>query len=500
MTVRTPHLLIIDDSPVMLRGVLRVLKSEGYALSGASSGLEGILRAKQIMPDLILLDVMLPDMSGFEVCRQIKSNPILSQCFVILISSFMISSDKQAEGLEVGADSYIARPISNRELAARIQAMFRIKAARDALQASEERFRLLYEKAPVPYQTLDENGCIISVNPAWESLTGYEKSCVTGKNFNEFVSAADLDKLHAHLLSYKSIKQPYDVELNIPRKDGLVARVMFRTFQETNNSSGTQTTFCILYDITAKSRLQNDILKTQQLEFTSTLAGGISHDFNNLLMAIMGNISLAQLYLDPEGKAYKTLEKTETVYQQAKELAHKFFILSKSGHPSKNPVNLSELIQKSVSIFHFQPEIEIISDIPDDLWEIEADSDQIQYVLTELITNGIEATPGKGKIHICVENSQISGDQCFSFSTISPGDYLHLTVQDDGAGIHPEHMGKIFDPYYTTKELGPRKGIGMGLALVNSIIHKHEGFIFIKSEVDIGTSVHVYLPAITRKH
>ena len=167
MTVRTPHLLIIDDSPVMLRGVLRVLKSEGYALSGASSGLEGILRAKQIMPDLILLDVMLPDMSGFEVCRQIKSNPILSQCFVILISSFMISSDKQAEGLEVGADSYIARPISNRELAARIQAMFRIKAARDALQACEERFRLLYEKAPVPYQTLDENGCIISVNPAW---------------------------------------------------------------------------------------------------------------------------------------------------------------------------------------------------------------------------------------------------------------------------------------------------------------------------------------------
>jgi len=371
-----------------------------------------------------------------------------------------------------------------------------LKSAQDAVKASEERFRRMCEKTPVPYLMLDENGCIQSVNPAWERLLGYMNADMIGASFYDMLPPSDVERLRSYFSSINSPMQPPDLELNVRRKDGSMARVLFSSFQETDTRNKAHSTFCFLYDVTEKLKTQTDMIKAQQLEFTATLAGGIAHDFNNLLMSIMGNISLAQLFLNPEDKASKILEKAESTCNQGKELTHQFIILSKCGYPSKKPSSITKLLKESSVIGVAGPQVDVVLDLPDDIWKIEVDEHQMRYALSHLMTNAVEAMPGGGKVHVKIRNIVASSDHPLPAHPISSGHYLHLKIQDQGQGISSEHLPRIFDPYYTTKELGPKKGMGLGLTTVYSIIHKHEGFIFIESKVSQGTTVDIYLPAL----
>lgn len=371
-----------------------------------------------------------------------------------------------------------------------------LKSTQDALKACEERFRMLYDKTPVPYLTLDENGCILMANPACERLLGHEKADILGVLIYDMLPATDAEKLRAYISSSKTFEQLQDIELNIRRKNDSLAHVLFSSFQQTNTGNMPHTTCCILYDVTDKLQSQQHFLKSQQLEFTATLAGGIAHDFNNLLMAIMGNISLAQLHLNPEDKANKILEKAEFTCNQGKELTRQFIILSKCGFPSKKISSITKLLKESIRIGIENPLVDVVLDSPDGIWKIEVDEQQMQYALSHLMTNAVEAMPGGGIVHVTIRNMVASADQPLGSNPIISGHYLHLKIQDQGRGISSEHLPRIFDPYYTTKELGPKKGMGLGLTTVYSIIHKHGGVILIESEVKKGTTVDIYLPAL----
>jgi PAS domain S-box-containing protein len=371
-----------------------------------------------------------------------------------------------------------------------------LKSTLDALKVREERFRLMYEKIPVPFMMLGEYGIILSVNPACERILGYMKADVVGAFIYDMLPPSDADKLRSYFSSINFSAQTQDIELNIRRKDESVARILFNSFQEPDAGIKDQATFCVLYDVTDKLKTQEGFLKAQQLEFTATLAGGIAHDFNNLLMSIMGNISLAQLYLNPEDKASKILEKAESTCNEAKALTQQFIILSKCGYPSKKPSSITKLLKESAVIGVAGPQVDVVLDLPDDIWKIEVDEHQMRYALTHLMTNAVEAMPGGGKVQVRIRNIVVSSDQPLPTHAISSGRYLHLMIKDQGLGISSEHLPRIFDPYYTTKELGPKKGMGLGLTTVYSIIHKHDGFLFIESEINQGTTVDIYLPAI----
>ena len=148
------------------------------------------------------------------------------------------------------------------------------------------------------------------------------------------------------------------------RKDGFIARVLFNCFQETDIRSNTQSTFCILYDLTEKSKIRESFIKAQQLEFTATLAGGIAHDFNNLLMSIMGNISLAQLFLNPEDKANKILEKAESTCNQGKELTEQFISCQNAGILQKEVSSILKLLKESSVIGITNPKVDVVFDLP----------------------------------------------------------------------------------------------------------------------------------------
>ncbi len=241
-------------------------------------------------------------------------------------------------------------------------------------------------------------------------------------------------------------------------------------------------------EIVDRERMEQELLKAQKLESLGILAGGIAHDFNNLLTSIMGKISLAMLDLKPEERPYQQLEGAEKASRRAQDLTRQLLTFSKGGTPVKKITSISESIREAAGLALWGARVKCEFFIPPDLWYADVDEGQISQVVHNLVINADHAMPTGGTITIRCENKTISGS---SESPLKPGDYVMISVQDHGVGISNEHLSKIFDPYFTTKQ----KGSGLGLATSYSIIRKHGGHILAKSQLGKGTVFVIFLPA-----
>lgn len=241
-------------------------------------------------------------------------------------------------------------------------------------------------------------------------------------------------------------------------------------------------------EITERERMEAELSRVQKLESLGLLAGGIAHDFNNLLGAIMGNISLAMLDVDPENSAYQQLTKAERASFRAQELTRQLLTFSRGGAPVKKTITLPGIITEAAGFSLRGSRVLHELSIAADLWPVEADEGQMMQVFNNLLINADQAMPAGGIIRIAAENVTLGpGD----VPSLAAGRYVRLTVSDQGTGIPREHLGRIFDPYFTTKQ----KGSGLGLAATHSIIRKHDGHIIVASELGKGTVFHIYLPA-----
>jgi two-component system, cell cycle sensor histidine kinase and response regulator CckA len=241
-------------------------------------------------------------------------------------------------------------------------------------------------------------------------------------------------------------------------------------------------------DVSEKKKAEEEIAKSKKIESLGILAGGIAHDFNNLLTGILGNISLAQTYLTPDHRAFRRLEAAADASQRARELTHQLLTFSKGGLPIKTTASVSELLTDSAGFVLRGSNVRYELAIPQDLWSVDIDLGQIHQVVNNLFINALQAMPKGGTISVQAENCIIERD---SVIPLIPGKYVRIHIQDQGVGIAPENVPKIFDPYFTTKETGS----GLGLTTAYSIVKKHDGLITVGSQVGIGTTFCIYLPA-----
>ncbi|RKY87781.1 hypothetical protein DRQ09_03920, partial [candidate division KSB1 bacterium] len=244
----------------------------------------------------------------------------------------------------------------------------------------------------------------------------------------------------------------------------------------------------ILRDITERKKIEEELLKAKKLESLGILAGGIAHDFNNILTAILGNISLAKLYVSSNEKVHKLLSKAEKASIRAQDLTKQLLTFSKGGAPIKKTANIVELIKDSASFALRGSNVKCNFSIPQNLWTADIDEGQISQVIYNLVINANQAMPNGGTINIKVENTILNNEYPLP---LKEGKYIKISVEDNGIGIPEEHLQKIFDPYFTTKE----KGSGLGLATCYSIIKRHGGLITVESKPGIGTIFYIYLPA-----
>ncbi|MBN2372875.1 PAS domain S-box protein [bacterium] len=370
------------------------------------------------------------------------------------------------------------------------------KQAEDALVSEKERLDVTLRSICDGVIATDMGGKIVLMNRVAEELTGWKLKEAEGKPVTSIFNIMRNDGQNTHedpvkeILGYGGAIVHHDHSL-LKSADGK-ARIIADSGATIKDKAGkTIGVILVFQDITEKKRLEEDIQKTQKLESVGVLAGGIAHDFNNILTAILGNISLAMMYAGSDGDISKVLAEAEKASVRAKGLTKQLITFSKGGAPVKEAASIPEIIKESVEFALRGSNVKPEFFLPDDLLQAEIDKGQIGQAVNNLVINAIQAMPDGGKITIKAENIYIDKDDKVPHRSLRVGKYIKITFEDEGIGIPKENLKKIFDPYFSTKQMGS----GLGLSVVYSIIKKHNGHIAAKSEQGKGTAFYVYLPA-----
>ena len=241
---------------------------------------------------------------------------------------------------------------------------------------------------------------------------------------------------------------------------------------------------------------QEELLKSKNMESIGILAGGIARDFNNYLTSIMGNIAIAKLSLDNTRKIHRALNRAEETSIKAADLAAKLLTFSEGGEPITRKNSITDIIRNTLD-YHFKnTPVTFQYNSEKKTWPVCGDESQLTQVIYNILLNAVQAIPGEGEVIIETENVSLAQPNEFS---LTPGNYVKISVKDNGVGIPAKNLDKIFDPFFSTKEAITHEGVGMGLSISQSIIKKHKGTITVDSTEGKGTTVTIVIPAYSEE-
>jgi PAS domain S-box-containing protein len=367
------------------------------------------------------------------------------------------------------------------------------KRIEDELAAEKERLTITLRSIGDGVISTDLHGKINSINKVAEELTGWIEKEAIGMPLTEvFNIVNEFTRNRCEDPIRKVMKTGGIVGLanntTLISKDGAEYIIADSAAPIMDNQNKIIGAVLVFRDITEKRKMEEELVKVQKLESLGVLAGGIAHDFNNFLTAIIGNLSLAKLDTEPSARIRISLEEMEKASLNAKDLTQQLLTFSKGGEPVKKLVRLPKLVKDAATFSLRGSNVRCDFSIAEDLLPAEVDEGQISQVINNLVLNANHAMPEGGIIGISANNITLTASNNFS---LPAGPYLKLSFQDHGVGIPPEHLLKIFDPYFTTKH----KGSGLGLTVAYSIIDKHNGRLTVESELGKHTTFTIYLPA-----
>ncbi len=368
--------------------------------------------------------------------------------------------------------------------------------------ANENSYLLdLYNKSPLPYQSLDENGCFLEVNEAWLNNLGYRRQEVLGRNFSEFLHPDWQEHFQENFPRFKAVGEVIGVEFDMRRKDGSFISVSFNGKIGKDAQDRFQQTYCVFQDITAykqdeteRYKLQEQLLQAQKMESVGRLAGGVAHDFNNMLSVILGHTEMIQEKLSPAEPFYAQLEEIHKAAKRSAELTRQLLAFARKQVISPTVLNLNDAVSGMLKMVQrlIGEDIDLVWQLDVGLWPVKMDPSQLDQILANLCVNSRDAIPDVGKITIGTGNTMFDAAYCADHPGYWMGEYVMLAVSDNGCGMNEKVKSHLYEPYFTTKESG--KGTGLGLATVYGIVKQNQGFINVYSEPGRGTTFKIYLP------
>jgi len=361
------------------------------------------------------------------------------------------------------------------------------KQAEEALRASEERYSAIFHEARDGIVLIDaETGRIADCNPQFEEMTGRPLSDLRQMEIWEIRPP---DKVEIAKEKFHEIRKEGhggSIELEFQKPEGTIVPIEFVSKRVTFKNRSL--VISVARDITERKQTEETLQKMERLKSIGTLAGGIAHDFNNILLGMFGNIAIAKEDLPIDHPSRKALEGAENAMNRAIRLTKQLLTFAKGGAPVTDHIRLGGLVKDVVRFDLSGSNIKLVFKSSDDLWLAEVDKGQIQQVFSNLTVNARQAMPDGGHLYVTLENAEVSGN---AVPGLRQGRYVRILVTDEGIGISPKHLDRIFDPYFTTKQAGT----GLGLATVYSIVNRHGGSIGMDSILGKGTTVTLYLPA-----
>ncbi|NDY42685.1 PAS domain S-box protein [Dissulfurirhabdus thermomarina] len=363
------------------------------------------------------------------------------------------------------------------------------KAAADRLAAEKERLEVTLRGIGDGVAALDGSGRVLYLNPVAERLTGWSREEAAGRPAHEVIRLRRPEDGGMFWDGREALDAA--LERGLDERAVVVSRDGTERTVEVHGAllgAGAAGAVLVLHDTTEKDRMRESLLRAEKLESLGILAGGIAHDFNNLLTAILGNISLAKMGADPDSQVLDRLERAEKATLRARDLTQQLLTFAKGGAPVRRAASILDVIRDSADFSLRGSNVRYQLAAPDDLWPVDVDPGQMSQVIGNIMINGAQVMPQGGCIRIRCENLP---EAAAAGLPLDPGRYVRIRIEDQGCGIAPRDLPRIFDPYFTTKE----NGTGLGLATAHSIVRRHGGFIEVESEVGRGTAFILYLPA-----
>ncbi len=524
-------ILIVDDEPNNIRMLVETLK-EDYQLIVATSGSEAIeCAASEDPPDLILLDIIMPNMDGYEVCERLKTDRKTCGIPVVFITA-MGEDGSEARGFESGAVDYITKPFTPAKVNARVRTHLELKRHRDHLErtlhesteklsdsarklraessermrAEEDRKRLMaaIEQAAEIFIITDPKGNILYVNPAFEHHTGYSREESLGQNImilerGGYKGTGKGGKSVSYKNIWKNIRQgnTWRGVFTHKRKDGMLYKAESAISPVFDKTGKLVNFVCVSRDVTREVELEAQLRQSQKLEAIGTLAGGIAHDFNNILFAIMGYTELAMANLPPDSEISRYLRRVDEAGRRATELIEQILAFGRKTDLEQHPVRVQIVLREVSKLLRgtLPSTIKIHQSIDNKCSPIMAASAQIHQVIMNLCTNAYHAMRDHGGVlELKLAETEINAEQAAMYSDLAPGPHVRLTVSDTGHGMDEAVMAKIFDPYFTTKKIGEGTGLD-AFSMVYGIVQEHRGAISVHSESGRGgTTFHIFFP------
>ena len=358
---------------------------------------------------------------------------------------------------------------------------------------NEEKFLLLTELATDGVLVV-QDGKIKEVNYYLAKMCGYTIDEVLDTDLASFFhpdAIETIEKIYEKPLKDDSALAVHELTLMCKNGHRVNAEVIAGRFIFQDKPSN----LLVVRDISERTRTERELVKARQLESIAALSGGIAHDYNNLLTAIIGNITLAQTYLDPDDKVFLLLNQALAASQTAKDLTQKLITFSKGGAPDKKVADVAKLVKNTTEFTLSGSKLKCEYQFEEKLLPVEVDSRQIGQAIHNVVMNAREAMPQGGPLKVIAENVKNTGD----VPDLKKGKYVKISVTDQGKGIPRKNLDRIFNPYFSTKQLGDKKGTGLGLSICHSIIKKHGGTVTVTSSYKKGATFHIYLPCANGK-
>jgi two-component system cell cycle sensor histidine kinase/response regulator CckA len=362
-----------------------------------------------------------------------------------------------------------------------------------SLEEARSQYFELYDQAPVGYFTIGGDGKILRVNSTMAKLLGSTTQALFNQAFTQFVVSEDQDVLYRHRKRLLETGAPQEFELRLKRPEADSPSVLIHAALA-HSAEGAPVIRAAALDITERALLEAQLRQAQKMEAVGQLAGGVAHDFNNMLHIILGYTSLLRDTLLPVGEHVEMLKIVEETATRAATLTQQLLAYGQRQMIVPKPINLNDLIEDTVRMyerifgdlikFRFRPAFA--------LGTVVADKVQIEQVLMNLCLNARDAMPDGGEITITAANMELDADFCREHAGATEGDYVLVSVADTGVGMSRELQQKIFEPFFTTKKFG--ESSGLGLAMAHGIVTQHNGMLVVESEPGKGSVFKIYLP------
>ena len=493
------EILVVDDDFSILKLLDRALSKLGYGVTTTESAEAALDLLAEKRFDLIITDLVMKPVDGFHVLSASKK---MHHGIPVIVLTGHMDSKLAVKALKLEADDYLFKPVELDNLYYSVSACLEkayLKRKIDQGRKDLELFKSVADFSNEAVAIWEPDGRMIYVNPAYGKLYGISREEALTLRYGSFLSEKSAEIMASEILPVVEEGKGWEGVLESFDADNQRFSLWQRIDVIHEGDGRMSYLFAFMHDFTKEKKDVENSTRLQKMEALGTLAGGIAHEFNNIIWIIDANTELISTYIPEDSPGIKNLERVEKACARAADLVTQILNFSRQNEYDPKPLEIVPLVKESLKLLRVSIPtiIEIREHIPENSGTIIFEPSLMHQVLMNLYTNAAQAMKDIGGVlEVGITNiSLVEGSQSLQ-NDLVPGDYVKLSVSDTGIGIPPEYLGRIFDPFFTTRDTG--EGTGMGLAVVHGAVKDHGGAVEVRSEPGKGTCFDLFFPMVKR--